>query len=283
MTVATVLCSGPIAVIDHRCEATSRDAAFVEIHDAYSVSYVRKGSFGYRARGESHELVAGSVLVGSPGDEYVCTHDHACGDECLSFRFSREIVDTLGARAGKRDFWCTGALAPLPELVVLGELAQSAASGECDLGLEEAALGFAQRFVEIASGRTAQPVRASARDRRRAVETALWIADNAHEPLDLEQMAQAAELSPFHFLRLFAGVLGITPHQYLMRSRLRRAARLLAEDERPITDVAFESGFGDLSNFVRTFHRAAGVPPRAFRRAAKGERKILQDRLALPL
>jgi AraC-like DNA-binding protein len=39
-------------------------------------------------------------------------------------------------------------------------------------------------------------------------------------------------------------------------------------------------GFADLSNFVRTFHRAAGVSPRAFRRAARGERKILQERLA---
>ena len=58
-------------------------------------------------------------------------------------------------------------------------------------------------------------------------------------------------------------MLGVTPHQYLVRSRLRHAARLLADDERPITDVAFDVGFGDLSNFVRTFHRAAGVSPRA--------------------
>ena len=65
-----------------------------------------------------------------------------------------------------------------------------------------------------------------------------------------------------------------------MRSRLRRAARWLADDARSITDVAFAVGFGDLSNFVRTFHRAAGVSPRAFRNAAKGDRKILQDRLA---
>jgi AraC-like DNA-binding protein len=112
------------------------------------------------------------------------------------------------------------------------------------------------------------------------VETALWIDANSHAPLDLERMAEAAELSGFHFLRLFARVLGVTPHQYLVRSRLRRAARLLAEDSRAITDVAFDAGFNDLSNFVRTFHRAAGVSPRAFRQAAKGERKILQDRLA---
>jgi AraC-like DNA-binding protein len=60
-----------------------------------------------------------------------------------------------------------------------------------------------------------------------------------------------------------------------------RPARLLADDDRPITDIAFEVGFTDLSNFVRTFHRAAGVSPRAFRRSARGDRKILQDRIAM--
>ena len=92
-------------------------------------------------------------------------------------------------------------------------------------------------------------------------------------------MADAAGLSAFHFLRLFMRVLGVTPHQYLLRARLRRAARLLAEDDtRSITDVAYDVGFNDVSNFVRSFHRAAGVPPRMFRRAAYGDRKIFQER-----
>jgi len=96
-----------------------------------------------------------------------------------------------------------------------------------------------------------------------------------------KRAAAQAELSPFHFLRLFSGVLGVTPHQYLVRSRLRHAARFLADDQRPVTDVAYDVGFGDLSNFVRTFHRAAGVSPRKFREASRGERKIFQERLAL--
>ena len=75
-------------------------------------------------------------------------------------------------------------------------------------------------------------------------------------------------------------MLGVTPHQYLVRSRLRHAARLLADEERAVTDIAFDVGFADLSNFVRTFHRAAGVSPRGFRNAARGDRKIFQDRLA---
>jgi AraC-like DNA-binding protein len=108
----------------------------------------------------------------------------------------------------------------------------------------------------------------------------LWLDEHAHEPVDLEGTARAAGVSPFHFLRLFAGVLGVTPHQYVVRSRLRRAARLLTDDDRSVTDVALEAGFADLSNFVRTFHRAAGVSPGGYRRAARGERKFLQERLA---
>jgi AraC-like DNA-binding protein len=268
---------GSISVIDYRCDLGPADEPFVELHPAFSLSYVRRGSFGYRLRGESFELVAGSILVGHPGDEYICTHEHVQGDECLSFHLAPALVETLGDRTG---IWRTGCVPPLPELMVLGELAQSSAEGKSDIGLDEAGMLFAARFVEVVSGRKRKQPEAQVRDRRRAVEAALWLDAHSHEAVDLESAAREVALSPFHFLRLFARVLGVTPHQYLVRSRLRRAARLLADDTRPITEVAFDVGFGDLSNFVRTFHRAAGVSPRGFRQAAKGNRKIFQDRLA---
>lgn len=274
---ARELWRGPISVIDYRCGVGPGERPFVERHDGFSVSYVRKGSFGYRVRGEAFELVAGSVMVGNLGDEFVCTHDHVSGDECLSFQLTPALVETI---SGRSEIWRTGCVPPVPELMVLGELAQAAAEGRSDVGLDEVGLLFAARFVEIVSGRERPSPGVGARDRRRAVEAALWMDAHSDEPIDLERTAREAGLSPFHFLRLFATVLGVTPHQYLVRSRLRRAARLLAEDHRPIIDVALDVGFRDLSNFVRTFRRAAGVSPRGFRRAARGDRKILQDRLA---
>jgi AraC family transcriptional regulator len=280
MVATTKLRSGSISVLDYRCTAGPGDRPFPEIHGAHSVSYVRSGSFGYQIRGQAFEMVAGSVLVGHPGDEYLCTHDHVCGDECLSFHLAPELAETIGYDLR---IWRAGAVPPLPELMVLGELAQSAAAGANDVALDESALLFAGRFVALVSGRDPETRTALPRDRRRAVETALWLDEHSHEPVDLETTARAAGLSTFHFLRLFANVLGVTPHQYLVRSRLRRAARLLAEEERSISDIALDVGFSDLSNFVRTFHRAAGVSPRRFRQAARGDRKILQDRLAQPL
>ena len=269
---------GLITVSEFRCTAGPDDRPFVERFDGHSISYVRKGSFGCRTRGRSFELVAGSILVGHPGDEYICSHDHCHGDECLSFFLTPELVAAIGDRT---EVWRVGAAPPLPELMVLGELAQAAAEGRSDVGLDEIGQLLASRFVEVVSGRTQQPVPAAPRDRRRAVETALWIDANSHRQINLEHAAARAGISPFHFLRLFSGVLGVTPHQYLVRSRLRHAARLLADDEISVTDVAYDVGFADLSNFVRTFHRAAGVSPRRFREASRGDRKIFQERLAL--
>jgi AraC-like DNA-binding protein len=278
MTATTLLERRSISVSDFRCDAGPGDRPFAERHRRHSISYVRKGSFGLHCRGKYHELVAGSVLIGHPGDEYTCTHEHVCGDECLSFFLSPELVETLG---DDRAIWQAGCAPPLPELVVLGELAQSAADGNSDIGLDEIGQLLASRFVETVSGKPGKAGSLAARDRRRAVETALWIDAHSHRPIGLEDAAGQAGISPFHFLRLFSDTLGVTPHQYLVRSRLRHAARRLADDDSAITDIAYDVGFGDLSNFVRTFHRAAGASPLRFRQASRGDRKIFQERLAL--
>ena len=260
METTTLLQRDSMVVTDHRCDLVVPAAPYTEHHEHFCLSYVRKGTFGYRSRGQSHALVTGSVLVGRPGDDYVCTHEHGGGDECLSFRLSDALVDAIARPAA----WGVCSLPPLAELVVLGELAQASARGENELGLDEVGMLLVARFGEVVSG-TKRRDGASPADRRRAVDAAMWIEEHAACEIDLERAAKEARLSSFHFLRVFTGVLGVTPHQYLVRARLRRAARLLLDDARPITEIAFAVGFNDLSNFVRTFHRAAGVSPRAFR------------------
>jgi AraC family transcriptional regulator len=278
MSAHTLFCSDSLHVLHYRCTATPESRPFAEAHRACSLSYVQSGSFGLRYAGRAFELVTGAVLVGHTGDEYMCTHEHhTSGDSCLSFRYSPALIERLG---GDHSLWRRGALPPLSELMVLGELGRAAAARESDIALEEIALLFAARAIELTQGRRmAHDRRLDGRARRRAVRAAMWLDEHSHEVIGLDDAAASANLSPFHFLRIFGATLGVTPHQYLVRSRVRRAARLLAEDARSITEVAADVGFADLSNFVRTFHRAAGVSPGAFREAAKHERKNLQERL----
>src|SRR5688572_22859589 len=109
MDAKTLLSGGSLTVMEFRCTAGPGDPAFVEAHQRHSLSYVRSGSFGCRTRGKAFELVAGSVLVGHPGDDYMCTHEHVCGDECLSFNFTPALADQVAAA----EIWRSGATPPL--------------------------------------------------------------------------------------------------------------------------------------------------------------------------
>lgn len=270
-----VLKAGPVLVIDYRCEAEPGDAPFPEAHERFSLSYVRRGSFGCRALGRQFELVAGGFLVGAPGDEFTCTHDHhVCGDECLSIQLTPEALDSLG---GAPDPWRRGALPPIAELALAGELAQGAAAGASDIALDEAGLWLVSRFLRLGQdGWSEDPGPVSGSARRTMVGVAAWMDENAAAEIDLAGAAAEAGLSAFHFLRTFKTVLGVTPHQHLVRSRLRHAARRLLEDDAPVTEIAFDVGFADLSNFVRSFGRAAGVSPTRYRARARRDRKNLQ-------
>jgi AraC family transcriptional regulator len=83
--------------------------------------------------------------------------------------------------------------------------------------------------------------------------------------LTLGTLAREAGLSPYHFLRTFERLTGLTPHQYLLRSRLREAATRLAAEPSKISDIALDCGFSDLSNFNRAFRAEYGMSPRGFR------------------
>lgn len=278
MPATVVYRSEQVVVSDFRCTMAPADGPpHTEVHAGFSLAYVRRGAFGYHPDGRSFQLVAGSIMVGRPGCEYVATHDRVFGDECLNFRFAPELIDGL---RGAPSAWNVGAVAPLPALVVLGELGDASAGGRADVSLEEVGVLLARRVVQLVTGKTREAKRPTAADRRRVVRTVEWLDQHSTEDVRLNDAAREAGVSPFHFLRSFSNVLGVTPHQYLVRARLRHAARLLADSSLPVTDVAYRVGFRDLSNFVRTFGRAAGISPREFRRTARGNRAKIDKQRA---
>jgi AraC-like DNA-binding protein len=280
-TTSRALFSGRgLAVVHHRCNAGPGDRPFAEAHRRHALALVQRGSFGYCCQGRRFELAAGSVMVGHPGDEYVCSHEHhATGDDCLSFQFDAALADEAGAGSS---LWHSGALAPDASLAVLGGLASAIAKGRSDVAWDELGLMLAERLRERIDGEAPKAPSLSPAARRRVVQAALWLDEHAHEAVELADVAKAVASSPFHLLRQFSRVFGVTPHQYLIRCRLRRAAVLLADDEASVTDVAYAVGFGDLSNFVRTFGRAAGVSPSRFAALPRAQRKFVQAARPLP-
>src|SRR5215211_1372609 len=85
------------------------------------------------------------------------------------------------------------------------------------------------------------------------------------EPLDVEDLASAAGLSRAHFSREFRRAFGESPHAYLLTRRLERAAALLRNTDRSVTDICLSVGLQSLGSFTTSFTRAYGVPPTAYR------------------
>jgi AraC-like DNA-binding protein len=267
-----ILQTAAVTVIDYRCTSGPDDVAFAEAHARHSISYVRKGTFGCECRGRVLDLVPGSLFIGHPGDEYICSHSHQRGgDECLSFQFEPELADEIAPAQ-----WRVGMVPPLPELVVLGERGQVAAERGYAIALDEIGLLLGAQFAHLTGMSTHGPGTMRPAQRRKAIEIALWMDAHAAERFDLPRLARAAGLSSYHFLRVFSRVLGVTPHQYLLRARLRAAARRLLAEDTEVTQIALDVGFNDVSNFVRTFGRAAGMSPTNFRRRGLQDSNILQ-------
>jgi AraC-like DNA-binding protein len=88
-------------------------------------------------------------------------------------------------------------------------------------------------------------------------------------PLSIEDLARQLQISPFHFIRQFEAVFGVTPHQYRIHARLDAAKRLLATGDQSVTDVCMEVGFSSLGSFSALFARRTGETPSAYRRRVK--------------
>ncbi len=88
------------------------------------------------------------------------------------------------------------------------------------------------------------------------------------ESLNLDELARVACFSPFHFHRIFRGMVGESVKQHVRRLRLEQAAMALKSTERPVTDIAFGAGYQAHESFTRAFRRAFACSPSEFRTAA---------------
>ena len=263
-----MLASGPgWGVSDVICTAGPHDRPFEERHDTASIAAVTAGTFQYRTGSGRAVLAPGGILLGDAGACFECGHEHGTGDRCLAFSFAPALLESIvsGVPGARRAAFGVPHLPPVPALMPLLAAAEAARDGEDAVELEELALRLAAAVAAtLADG--AQPAAApSRRDERRISDALCRIEGEAHEPLALADLAHEAGMSRYHFLRTFRQVAGMTPHQLVLRTRLHRAAVRLRTSDEPISAIAFDAGFGDLSTFNRRFRRLMGCSPGAWR------------------
>src|SRR3712207_976769 len=97
-----------------------------------------------------------------------------------------------------------------------------------------------------------------------------YILNNLHEALDLKQLADNANMSSFHFHRIFTRLKGETPHHFIRRCRVEKAVQLIQSGQTLfLNEIAYECGFTTQSLFVKTFRKHYGISPHEFRKQLK--------------
>jgi AraC family transcriptional regulator len=266
--VSHLLASGPgWRVTDVICAAGPDDRPFEERHEHVCIAGVTSGTFQYRSSQGAAVLGPGALLLGNEGACFECGHAHGVGDRCLAFHLTPDLLDGIvaalpGARRADFALPCLPPSAPRVPLLAAAEAARDEGDGAA---LEELALRLAAAVAATLAGlpRTGRPP--SERDARRITDALRRIEAEADQPLSLADLARAAGMSPYHFLRTFRQVVGVTPHQFILRTRLNRAAVRLRRSSESVSTIAFEAGFNDLSTFNRRFRRIMGASPSAYR------------------
>ena len=273
-----VLASGPgWQASDIVCTAGPHDRPYEEQHEVACISAVTQGTFQYRTTSGAAVLAPGGLLLGNGGTGFECGHEHATGDRCLAFHFALEELEAIVAAVpgARRMTFAAPNLPPLPRLLPLLAAAEAARDEGDGIDLEEIAFRLAGAVAATLCGSDATPHRASRRDERRVTSALRLIEAQGDAALSLGQLAREAATSPYHFLRTFRQVVGMTPHQFVLHRRLNRAAVHLRTSDAPVSAIAFDAGFGDLSTFNRRFRRLMGCSPGAYR--ARGGRGRLPD------
>ncbi len=264
----TIAATADWDIAEYTCHCGPGDRAFEEQHGHFTIAAVMQGHFTYRTDNGRGLMQPGALLLGNQGKCFECGHEHGVGDRCIAFHIAPELFDEVAATAtGALNYkFRRAALPPLPGLLPQVAKIESLASQGDALLIGESVPTLVASILATASGRLPTRRAPTARDERRVSRVLSYLQAHAkQEAVGLDELADIAIMSKYHFLRTFLQTVGVTPHQYLLNLRMRGAAVRLATTSEPVTKVALDNGFGDLSTFNDRFRRTFGTNPLAYR------------------
>jgi AraC-like DNA-binding protein len=246
-------------------------------HETYVVSVIALGSEELRIHGATHHVPTLGIVTLNPG---VWHANHGRRGERYAFRSfyldARAVRQIAGECSGPRsaDVWFQGPVVTSQPLLALDllRLHRRLEREPADLAAEEALHESLRGLLMRAGGFGTEPARVD--DRRSVARLQAYLVDHLARSVSLKELAGLVDRSPCHLLRAFRTATGVTPHQFQIQMRIRRAAALLRAG-RPIRETALDVGFSDQSHLTRHFTRSLGVSPGRFAQSVKN----VQDRL----
>jgi AraC family transcriptional regulator len=214
------------------------------------------------ARSLRYEAPAGSLMISPAGIDFAVIADQ--GFDALFVAIDQNRFALAAADRSTPERQIAGGLSGRDPM--LFDVARTLMS-ECANGYPEGALFWheiASRLIEGLLARHSHRCQKQARGRlsnesfRRIRQ---HITAHLNDKIGVAELATLAEHSPFHFTRLFAATVGLTPHRYVVHRRLQRAVALIREGHVSMVEIAARTGFADQSHLSRWIRRSYGISP----------------------
>lgn len=235
---------------------------FEKRYASWVVGTVDSGAFAYETARGRVLATPGVVLFGNASECFTCRQTGPDGNRRSIVAFDSTLMAEMSEALCLDDIaFNVAAVPPGPRsawlYAVIRRLVQSREAHD------ETVIEMLASILSI--GREPRHWRTGRRETSRVLKVVRYLERHFAEPQNLEHLARLARLSRFHFIRIFREAIGVSPHQFVIGLRLRAAAERLQATDQPVTGIAYDTGFNDLSHFNRTFRRAFGMAPGKWR------------------
>ena len=265
-------------ILDFKCRCTDCRTSKPEYSKAFCISFVRKGNFLFNVFRRSLDSYNGCVLVTKPGYERTVTHVHTIPDECTIFEFKNSFYREIVEQYGQLKFFTDNdihstLLRTDPELELLHfEATRSIVNRVDKLKMDSLVIDLIEKIIPgITDYKPNHHINEQLkRNHLVTIEKAKeYITQNFTHDISLLEIARYSYVSSFHFSRIFKKFTSYSPHQFLLRLRLKNAEMYLRNTDLPVSDIGFTSGFNSIEHFNAAFRKSYGCSPSVFRGAEK--------------
>ncbi|KJY73054.1 AraC family transcriptional regulator [Vibrio coralliilyticus] len=239
-------------------------------HEEYSIGVTCRGRQDFFSNGAFHKSNAGNIIFFNPEQ----VHDgHAGAGEEMAYQMlyipEPTLMNLILALGSAKKKCARLDMSLFQDSMLQSQIfsltsAMNSSTSLSSLEEEHLLLGIAHSIIRIGDGTLTDNHSYGRIDSllNRAKE---FIHDNLHRKCSVDEIANAANMSKYHFIRLFNEQFGMTPHQYVLGHKINRAKYEL-ELGKNAADIAFQYGFSDLSHLNRNFKNAFGITPNQYQK-----------------
>lgn len=276
--ISTLFQSDFYRILDFKCRCVECITSKPEYVDTFSISFVRKGNFLFNVFRNSFDAHTGRVLLTKPGYEHTVTHTHEVPDECTIIEFEKEFYEKISEHYQHHRFFNDHDIHSLQintssdtEFLHYYLMTQLLSNRVDRLNIDLIVMEIVEKTLNFVTSTEQVILPRMKKNHLGTVERAKdYMMRHFAEDISLMDIAEVCCVSLFHFSRIFKTFTGNSPHAFLLSFRLKNAEVLLKVSSRPVTDIAFLSGFNSLEHFSATFTERFGHSPVKYRTQVQG-------------